>query len=74
MFSFIPTFDGERSTLGCVVSEVHNKLIHLLHIQAEIIFLDTHDQVVHLTLYFVLLLLLMRLTTVVSAANLMKSV
>lgn len=60
--------------LGVWFPEVHNKLIHLLHVQAEIIVLDTHDQVVHLTLYFVSSLLLMRLTTVVSAANFMKGV
>lgn len=47
--------------LGVWFPEVHNNRIHLLHVQAEIIVLDTHDQVVHLTLYFVSSLLLMRL-------------
>ncbi|KAI3364103.1 hypothetical protein L3Q82_010929 [Scortum barcoo] len=42
------TFDGQRCMLGARSSEVHNNLLHLLHVQREIVVFTPQGQAAHL--------------------------
>ncbi len=64
------TIDGQRSMLSVHSPEVNNNLLHLLHIQREIVVTAPPRQAAHLTPPQSLLL--MRPTTIVSSTNLMK--
>ncbi len=66
------TIDGQRSMQRVHFPEVNDNLLCLLHIQIEIVVTAPPGQAAHLAPVVCLISVVMRPTTVVSSANLMK--
>ena len=66
------TIDGQQGLLGVCSPLIDPNLLRLFHVQGEIVVCAPPGQAAHLTPVVVSSLLLMRPTTVVSSANLIK--